>query len=768
MRTRSRAHATTTAAVGLIAAFGYRTAPAQDGPAQSEEGAFGLEQVTVTARRVQEDLQKTPVAITAFTPEALERKQIFRTDELDQSTPNMVFDSSARLAGNSSAVVITIRGIGQTDPTPDVDPGVGLYIDDVYMGHGVGGSMDFRDIESVQVLRGPQGTLFGRNTIGGAVLITTRDPGKEFGGDFKLSFGSFDLRDAFGAIDLPVSDTFATRFSFGTRTQDGYIDYPRLGKKLGDVDTYTFTGKARWQPTDALDIRFMLDYTNADENGAGLANVAINPTSAFPRTVSYAAGCPGMLPPPAPAAPSPSPVPNIDDPRCANNFLLGGPYENNGATQVNSDLRNKGVGVNIRYDITETLAFKSISSYREIEWSGVRDADSTPFPILSTSYQTEGSQWSQELQLAYTNKPLTVVGGLYYFKERSDDFLVVTFTPPGTAPNGTSNCDCNLVRNKSYAGFANVVYNLTDALSVTVGARYTSDTKGSIPDEYDFRTPNVKWLPVQLYEKTFSKSTFSGSLTYNWTDSVMTYASYSQGFKGGGWNSHFNRPKLPTDPHQFQEETADSVEIGFKTDLFDRRLRVNGAAFSTNYEGMQFTYRIGVAPFLFNTGKASIDGAELEITWVPTDRWLIESGVGYLHDKIERVDPLIGAVTGVNITNKLPFTPDWQANGAISYQFKLPGGAALTPRADVFYQSRTFFDEGNTVQIAQIDPITLYGATLSYLSADGNWRVALGGRNLGDEKYSQGGNPSFTSASGYAEAAYNRGREYYLSLGYSF
>jgi iron complex outermembrane receptor protein len=190
--------------------------------------------------------------------------------------------------------------------------------------------------------------------------------------------------------------------------------------------------------------------------------------------------------------------------------------------------------------------------------------------------------------------------------------------------------------------------------------------------------------------------------------------------------------------------------------------------FSTDYEGMQFTYRIGVAPFLFNTGKASIDGAELELTWVPTEHWLIESGVGYLHDKIKRVDPLVGAVTGVNITNKLPFTPDWQANGAISYQFRLAGGWSITPRADAFYQARTFFDEGNTVQIAQLDPITIYGASATLESDSASWRVALGGRNLSDEKYSQGGNPSFTSASGYAEASYTRGREYYVSLAYSF
>ncbi|MDB6106111.1 MAG: TonB-dependent receptor, partial [Gammaproteobacteria bacterium] len=490
-----------------------------------------IEEITVTARRVRENQQDTPISVTTVTPESLEHKQIFRTDDLDQTTPNMVFDSSARLAGNNSGIVITIRGIGQTDPTPDVDPGVGLYIDDVYMGHGVGGLLDFRDIESVQVLRGPQGALFGRNTIGGAVLISTRDPGKQFGVNVKGSLGSDKLRDGFIGADLPISDTLGARITFGKRKQDGYIAYPALHTEVGDTNTYTATGKLRWTPGEHVDVRLALDFSTADERGPALTNVALNPASAFPRTVSYAAGCPGMLPPPNPNAPSPSNVPLIDDPRCANNFLLGGPYVNNGTFPVKSYLRNRGASLNVRYDLTDSLAVKSISSYRAIDWIGSRDADGTAFPILATEYDTSASQWSQELQLLYSSTRLTAVGGVYYFRERSDDHLVVSFTPPGTAPNGTRNCDCNLVKNHSWAVFTNWIYKVTDAWSIDLGERYTADTKGSLPDEYDFRTPNVKWLPVELYEQTFRKPTFSGSTSYRWTRDVMTYFSYSQGFK---------------------------------------------------------------------------------------------------------------------------------------------------------------------------------------------------------------------------------------------
>jgi iron complex outermembrane receptor protein len=737
--------------------------------AESEQtGGFVLEEVQVTARRVEERLQDTPVSVAAFTPESLERRQVFSTDDLDQTTPNLVFNSSARLAGNSSAVVITIRGIGQTDPTPDVDPGVGLYIDDVYMGHGVGGSMDFRDIESVQVLRGPQGTLFGRNTIGGAVLITTKDPGKDFGGTAKVGFGSDNLRDAFLALDLPIADTLGARFSFGSRDQDGYIDYPSQGKQLGDVNTYTLTGKLVWTPSERLTAKLMLDYTEADENGAALTNVAINPTSAFPRNVSFLAGCPGMTS-------LATPVPQIADPRCANNLMLGGPYVNNGGSNVNSDLNNRGIGVNVQYDLSDHWSFKSVSSYREIAWNGNRDADGTPFPILSTDYDVEGDQWSQELQLIFQTERLTAVSGAYYFKEHSDDFLIVTFSPPGVAvsPPGfptpsTGNCDCNRVKNHSWAAFTNWTYKATERLSIGAGARYTEDTKGSLPDEYDLRTPDVKWLPVRLYEKTFSKTTFSGNLSYRWSEAAMTYLSYSQGFKGGGWNSHFNRPIQATDPHSFKEETAESYEAGFKLDLLGETLRLNGAVFTTDYQNMQFTYRIGVAPFLFNTGKATIDGAELELTWVPLDALIVEGGVGYLDGQIKDVDILINAVTGVSTDNKLPFTPSWQANLGIGYRVVIGSGWHMTPRVDGFYQSRTYFDEGNTPQIAQLDPVKTVSASVTLQSADEHWRVVAAGRNLSDERYSQGGNPSFTSSSGYAEASYVRGREYLISVAYEF
>ena len=202
-----------------------------------------LAEIIVTARKFEENLQNTPVAVTAFSGAELDERQIFKTDRLDEVVPNLQFANNAPLAGNNSSSAVFIRGIGQTDPTSTVDPGVGLYIDEVYMGTSVGANMALRDIASVQVLRGPQGTLFGRNTIGGAIVMSTRDPGDEFGGQIRVGGGSDSLIDVFGALDIPFSDTFKSRFTAGLRKQDGYVTRVSDGEDLGDTNTYTVTAK---------------------------------------------------------------------------------------------------------------------------------------------------------------------------------------------------------------------------------------------------------------------------------------------------------------------------------------------------------------------------------------------------------------------------------------------------------------------------------------------------------------------------------------------
>ena len=284
-----------------------------------------LDEIIVTARKVEENLQETPIAITAITGDALKDRQVFRTEMLDQLVPNLQFANNAPLAGNNSSSALFIRGIGQTDPTSTVDPGVGLYIDDVYIGNAVGGSMALRDIANIQVLRGPQGTLFGRNTIGGAVIITTTDPGDEFGGKVRAELGDDSLIDGFVALDVPLGEKFKTRSSLGMRQQDGYVTRPD-GTDLGDTDTFTGSTKWVWTPNDASAPPSSSTTTKSEENGAPLVFAAMNEAATFPRVASLDAGCPGS--PTARCrrrASGSAAVPMTDDPRCANDFQGAGP-----------------------------------------------------------------------------------------------------------------------------------------------------------------------------------------------------------------------------------------------------------------------------------------------------------------------------------------------------------------------------------------------------------------------------------------------------------
>jgi iron complex outermembrane recepter protein len=729
--------------------------------------AHALEEITVTARKVQENLQDTPLAITVISGSALEDRQIFNTNVLDQVVPNLQFADNAPLAGNNHSSAVFIRGIGQTDPTSTVDPGVGLYIDDVYIGNAVGGTMTLRDIAAVQVLRGPQGTLFGRNTIGGAILISTNDPGDEYGGTVRAGIGADNLVDGFFAFDAPFSEAVKARFSFGLRKQDGYVSRPD-GTDLGDTDV--FTGATKWvfAPSERVTATLALDYTKAEENGSPLVFAAINEAATFPRVASADAGCPGVV------FPVSGPVPMVDDARCANDLQGAGPFRNNGTLPLSSEFENWGGSLNFKFDLSDALELKSITSFREVEWSGVRDADNTPLTILHTFYDVSGDQFSQELQFTYESDPVVGVLGLYYFTQTSDDIVTVELNPP--PPGVQRDSDNNKVDNESWAAFTQWTFNFTDRFSGTVGGRYTEDRKDAFPDQYDLATPAVKQVPAQWYSDTFSSFTPSGSLSFRWNEAAMSYLSYSEGFKGGGWNSHFNA--VLTAPqqaalHEFAPEEARTIEFGTKLDLADRTVRLNLAVFTSDYTDMQLTYRgpapAGVAPFITNAGKTSIDGAEIELTWAPVDDLLIESSVGYLDATIDSLSniPLAVLPPGLVEGNALPYAPEWQGHVGISYTAHA-GNLEIRPRLDASYQSETFFDATNTAEIAQLDEVTTVNASVQLNGNDSKWKLILGVNNATDEIYPVAGNSSLTTGSGYAEIAYARPREWFATFQYDF
>jgi iron complex outermembrane receptor protein len=681
-----------------------------------------------------------------------------------------------------------------------------LYIDEVYMGRAVGGVMDFRDISGVQVLRGPQGTLFGRNTIGGAVLMTTTLPGTELGGTARVGFGDDNLREGFAAVDLPITEGLGARLSVGARQRDGYVRRIYDGMDLGDEDTYTIQSTLRWS-TDALTLTFRGDYTKEDENGSPFVFAAINESQVFPIFASVAAGCTNGATPPAPRFPPPTPVPqNLVDPRCANDASWNlGKYTNGGTAPASSTLENWGLSAVAEFGVSDALKFKSITAYRELEWSGQRDADNTPLTILHTDYVSDGHQISEELQALVTAGPVKGVVGAFYFDESVLDLLQVPIAAgvgnPAQTLAGSRDYQRAQIDNDNWALFTQWTYDITDALSLTGGVRYTEETKGV--QIVGFTTAPLSaqtMIPTYLrpytidpatglitqsnvipagqtspglhvrpdpFENDYSSTTGSASIQYRWTDAVMTYASWSQGFKSGGFNQRFNSVTPNYVPLSFDEETAETIEIGVKSE-FGGVLRVNAALFQTDYDDMQLIYRVGVVPILFNAGKATIKGGEVEFTYAP-GALIVEGSVGYLDDSFDSITPIVvpGSPVTATVTpnNSLPFTPEWQGSLGIGYDIGV-GAGTLTPRVNLSYTDAQFFDAANSPEVAQLEDVTLVNASLTF--AMNAWKIRAGVNNVTDEEYRVAGNSSFSTSAGYAEAIYSRPRNWFVSAQLDF
>jgi iron complex outermembrane receptor protein len=782
---RSTAGRLTLASVTMLTLSGVSTAQSPPDTATAEEPE-ALESVIVTARRRAESLQDTPVAVTALSAAALERQQVISTTDLDKVAPNIQFHSYGTLTGNNSAAQVFIRGIGQSDATPAVDPGVGVYIDDVYMGRAVGAAMEFRDIANVQILRGPQGTLFGRNTIGGAVLLTSNEPGTDAGNSVRVGLGEDNLREAFGAFDLPLGGDWSARLALGMRQRDGYVTRVSDGKDLGDEDMRTGQVAVKWQPSESFKLTLRGDYTKEDENGSPFVFSAMNEGATFVGAASIAAGCPNILDP----FPPPLLVGPLADPRCGNDAQALGEFRNGGTYPASSTLENRGASVVASWQVNDVFSLKSITADRRLEWTGTRDADNTPLLILHTNYRSQSEQFSQELQAVVDTDRFDGVIGAYYFDEDSFDRLLVPLGNPGTSYD-TQRVSMD---SEARAAFTEWTYKFTDAFSATAGIRYTKETKGLQAVMFNvapatavepaaptalcpFAGPppsqtGCLFLTTNRFARDFSATTKSASLQYRFNENVMTYLSWSEGFKSGGFNQRYNAAPPGNAPISFGAETAESFEIGFKLDPLDS-LRINIAAFSTDYDDIQMTYRLGVVPLLFNAGVASIDGGEIELEWLPTEDFRLDASLGYLDAGFESIiaPPPFGPVTPTataTLTSRLPFTPEIQGHLGMSYTFHPGSNWLLTPRVDVSYTDSQYFDAGNSPEIAQDQAITLLSASVSLASADDKWRIVLGASNLTDELYPVAGTSSLTTASGYSEIIYSRPRSLSLSVTRNF
>ena len=751
-------------------------------------------EIVVTARRREENLQDTPVAISAFSAEMLADRQIQSTQDLEKITPSLQFKPAGQLSGNSASAVVFIRGVGQVAPTAAVDPGVGIYLDEVYLGRAVGGSIDFGDISDVEVLRGPQGTLFGRNTIGGAILIRTKRPELGvFEGNSRFRVGDDHLYEGFTAINVPLGKTVAARLSGGFRKRDGYVIRAFDGRDLGNDNGYSVNASLKWEPSSDFDLFLRGDYSHRKENGAPFVFAEINEQAPVAAIVSVAAGCPGATIPFAPIAPGdprfgPPNVPLINDPRCANDFQARGDYVNGGTAPVMSRSEVWGVAGTANIRLTDSLDVKLISAYRETNSRGIRDADNTPFLMITTDVGSDSQQFSQEIQLQFDFGKVNGILGGYYFNETTSERATVLLAFPPSPPviasilaGGPTSRDLQLSRLKtdSVAGFGELSYEPGTGLELTGGLRYTSDRKtfqGTVFNLFPATLPDPDPLPtlaipqggpLYIYDRpftdTFSALTGSASVQYRWNDAISTYVSYARSFKSGGFNTRYNAPPPGNVPVPFGEEKVASYEAGVKTQF--GRVRLNIAAFRAEYSDIQLIFRQGVVPLLFNAGKARIQGLEAELSYHTPGGFMLDAGASTLDDKIKSITPVPGATATVSPGDALPFTPKLQANIGISQRFDLGGDVTLTPRFNGSYQSKITFITGSIPSIEENGYFVADAAVT--LGLPNGLSLSGGVKNLFDERYLIQGNASLGTL-GYAERIFARPRNWYVQLSSSF
>ena len=791
-------------------------------PVVAQEKESLLEEVVVSARRRDERLQDVPISIAAFGGDSLAQRQVDSTERLSQIAPNVQFSPVAPSSGNSSSSAIFIRGIGQTDFIASTDPGVGFYVDGIYFARASGTAVALLDVDRIEVLRGPQGTLFGRNTVGGAIQIVTNKPSLDsFDGKVTATVGRFSRRDATAVLNLPVGETFGFRVAALTRSRDGYVTNVLSGRDLGDVDGVATRVSALWKPSATFDLLWVGDYTSDDSNGSPTVFGGITTSAPFVRQAAANAGCPGFTFPPTPA----TAVPENSDPRCPNNqYLALGPYKVASQAPTRSKLEMYGTSLTATWAPADWMTVKSISAYRRTKPYSLRDADNTPLRILETINQDDIEQYTQEFQFlgaAFDDRLHWQAGG-FYFRETDSQFYPV-YLPSRISPtsgeelqNGGLNSASD-IKNESYAVFTQETIDLTEALNVTLGIRYTKDKKEAFPHMFPspsvggfvnvgYNAPNPAPLPGTvclgpprttpgvvcsgatdtmfaqvLNEREDSRVTPMASVQYRWTPGLMTYLSFSQGYKSGGFNTRIIQPVVSADAPtgreflpEFDPEEVASLEVGAKAEV-GNIARLSGAIFQSKYKDIHIVVREGVAPVVRNAGEATIRGFEFEGTLVPTAALEATFGIGYTDfqydnftDALNRAQVALapGALGRVDLDDQQAYTPEWSANVGLSYRIGTPVGM-FTPRVDGSYRSKTFFDAPNTKQIAQ-PGYEVYNASLRFQSVNKRFTTTAGVTNFTDEAYKVSGNSSLTAASGYAEVVYAPPRQWFLDMSFAF
>ncbi len=695
--------------VPIALALGAMSAPgtllAQEDEAQQ---ATVFEEVIVTATKREQSIYEVPVAVTAFTEATMERAGITDLTDVGKFVPNL--NVTGFSAGHTSSVNPFIRGIGLQDHLITTDPGVGVYVDGVYLGRQVGQNWSLANIERVEVLRGPQGTLYGRNSIGGAINIITRKPGDESGGRVKVYAGTRGRLYGDVYYNAPMSDSFAFSVTGSYTERDGVGEFPNLNTstEVGQIEEWSGRVALRWNPTEDFELLFAYD-KNDGEGGLRPYTTLIDEV---PSGLLYQLGA-------------------------RNSDVSADPYDNNGGFYVDgngniipaNEIYNKADGWSITagWDMSDSLSWKFIYADRGSEYGSGLDDDSVASTLFTYPEKGFADQESAELQLSGEFGSWDFVAGLYRFEEEGLNFQYPNFFAGGAGAFLLGQ------KSKSQAIYANVGFEVTDTLRLSAGARYTKDDKEA----------NVN-LNAGLIEESasrdWSETSWEVAATWDMSSRLNLYGAIQNGYQSGQFpprpyclfgNLDFSQPGNVSRPNCFQANdnvTATNYEIGIKGTPTDT-LQMSFALFYTNYSDLPYQVSASEGGG-FNTVNIIVDqtsqGAEWESAWAPNDQFTLFTTLGYIDADVD--DP--------NPTAVAPLTPDVTAS--ISPQFIQPmnNGGELMLRVDWSYRGSMYGEPSNDpARMTKIASRDLFNFDLTYTEPDGRWSLSAYGRNVTDEKY---------------------------------
>ncbi|HWW11545.1 MAG TPA: TonB-dependent receptor, partial [Brevundimonas sp.] len=671
-------------------------------------------EVVVTARRRAESLQDVPIAVTAITAETLASRGSADITELARSTPSLTLNSAR---GSNSTLISFIRGVGQQDPLWGFDPGVGLYIDDVYVARPQAAVLDIFDVERIEVLRGPQGTLYGRNTIGGAIKYVTRRIGDEPNISLQGAYGSYNQFDAIANVSGPVSDDVGISFAVARYLRDGFGENLNTGTEHYNKDVTAARASVEWTPGDSLFFRLAADYVKDSSN-------ARHGHREFP------------------------PIPADE-------------YDTFAGAGDKNEVETRGISLTGEWEANDWLTLKSITAYRDGSTRGNIDFDNLAAPILDIPAQYDDEQFSQEFQALFQADRWSGVAGVFYLDASASGAFdtVVGLANLTTLTSGS-------VDTKSWSVFGDFTYDLTDQLSISAGGRFTHDEKTGTVFRQQYlgiRSPffgngaaTPLGAPRTNYTDTrdFEEFTPRVSVSYEISPDLTTYASWGRGFKSGGFDMRGDAVLYPDTVKGYDPETVETVEIGLKGRLFDR-FSFATAIFDSSYEDQQITtqYPAGatVASVVDNVGSSSIRGWEFEGSLRASENLVINGMLSYIDAKFDEFlayiptgplnatcPTLVGCFVNVSNLRDFQNTPEWTGSVSATYTHWFSDGSELAFTPSVAYRGEYQQFETPAPLLDQ-GAYWMYDASVVWTSASDRWTVGLHGKNLSDERYKTGG-----------------------------